>query len=171
MANGRRPGRTGEPAADEEVWQAAAVPVDLVVRFAETDAMGVVHHGAYVVWFEVGRVAWMAAAGMPYTEVVAAGHHFAVTGIQAHYRATARFGDTVRVVTRLARLRSRQVAFAYAIYQAQSGELLATGVSEHICVDLAGRMAKIPDAIEARLRAGAVELAARLSSVPKRTRF
>ena len=77
--------------------------------------MGVVHHSAYVVWFEVGRVAWMDAAGMPYAEVAAGGHHFAVTGIQVEYRTAAHFGETVTVVSRLARLRSRQVAFAYEV--------------------------------------------------------
>ncbi|HXF62447.1 MAG TPA: thioesterase family protein [Caldilineaceae bacterium] len=146
-------------AGDEAMWQAAAVPLELTVRFAETDLMGVVHHSAYIVWFEAGRVAWMEAAGVPYAEIAAGGHHFAVTGVQAEYRAAARFGHAVRVVTWLARLRSRQVAFRYEVRHAQSDELLATGVSEHICVDLEGRMAKIPQAVVERLRAGALRLA------------
>jgi len=137
----------------------ASVATDMLVRFAETDAMGVVHHGAYIVWFECGRVAWMVAAEMPYTEVAASGHHFAVTGVHAAYRASARFGDTVRIVTRLAKLRSRQVEFSYEIRNGADGVLLATGVSEHICVDLAGRMAKIPPAIFDRLQQGASRLA------------
>jgi acyl-CoA thioester hydrolase len=145
--------------ANEEVWQAAAVPLELVVRFAETDLMGVVHHSVYVVWFEAGRVAWMEAAGMPYAEIAAGGHHFAVTGIQAEYRTAARFGHAVQLITRLARLRSRQVAFQYEVRHAQTGDLLATGASEHICVDLEGRMAKIPSAVMERLRAGARLLA------------
>lgn len=136
-----------------------AVATDMVVRFAETDAMGVVHHGAYIVWFECGRVAWMVAAQMPYTEVAASGHHFAVTAVHAAYRASARFGDTVRIVTRLAKLRSRQVEFSYEIRNAADNLLLATGVSEHICVDLAGRMAKIPQTIFDRLQQGAARLA------------
>jgi acyl-CoA thioester hydrolase len=147
--------------ADEEVaqWARAAVPLDLTVRFAETDLMGVVHHSAYVVWFEAGRVAWMSAAGMPYAEIAATGHHFAVTAIHSEYRAAARFGDVVRVVTRLTRLRSRQVAFGYEVRHALTDERLAVGSSEHICVDLAGRMAKIPEAVVMRLTAGAEQLA------------
>ncbi len=144
---------------DERIWQAAAVPLDVTVRFAETDAMGVVHHATYIIWFEAGRVAWMAAAQMPYAEIAAGGHHFAVTSVQAEYRTAARFGDPVRVITWLARLRSRQVAFRYEARHAQSGELLAAGRSEHICVDLDGRMAKIPSAVVERLHAGAQRLA------------
>ena len=142
-----------------ESWARALVPLDLAVRFAETDLMRVVHHSAYVVWFEAGRVAWMAAAGMPYAEVASTGHHFAVTDIHAEYRAAARFGDVVRVISRLTRLRSRQVAFGYEVLNALTNERLATGSSEHICVDLDGRMAKIPEEVIARLVTGATRLA------------
>lgn len=147
--------------ADERVesWARAAVPLDLTVRFAETDLMGVVHHSSYVVWFEAGRVEWMAAAGMPYAEVAGTGHHFAVTAIHVEYRAAARFGDVIRVITRLTRLRSRQVAFGYEVYNAITDERLASGSSEHICVDLNGHMAKIPEDVIARLLVGAERLA------------
>lgn len=134
------------------------VAVDVDVRFAETDQMGVVHHASYVVWFEVGRVAWMKAVGMPYAEIAAGGHHLAVTAIHAEYRASARFGDTVRIHTRLAKLRSRQVEFAYELRNAADDSLLATGRSEHICVDLEGRMAKIPPNVLERLQQGAAML-------------
>lgn len=137
---------------------AAVVAVDVDVRFAETDLMGVVHHASYIVWFEIGRVAWMKAAGMPYTDIAASGHHFAVTGIQAAYRAPARFGDTVQISTRMAKLRSRQIEFAYELRILADNALIATGVSEHICVDLEGRMAKIPQWIIDRLFAGAASL-------------
>ena len=143
-----------------ESWSKATVALDLDVRFAETDLMGVVHHSVYVIWFEAGRVAWMTAAGMPYAEIAATGHHFAVTAIHADYRASARFGDVIRVMTRLTRLRSRQVTFTYEVRHAVTDERLAAGSSEHICVDLAGRMAKIPEAVAVRLVAGAERLAA-----------
>ena len=140
-------------------WMQAAVPLEVAVRFAETDLMGVVHHSSYIVWFEAGRVAWMEAAGMPYSEFSKSGHHFAVTAVQAEYRAAARFGDVVRVVTRLSRLRSRQVAFTYEVRHAVTNERLVTGFTEHICVDLDGRMAKIPPHVIDRLMAGAERLA------------
>lgn len=145
-------------------WIDGLHPLDITVRFAETDLMGVVHHGAYVIWFEAGRVAWMEAAGMAYTEIAQGGHHFAVTGITAEYRTAARFGDPICVVTRLARLRSRQVSFVYEVLRREADPspptLLATGRSDHICVDTGGRMAKIPDAVFERLQAGASRLAA-----------
>lgn len=133
----------------------APVAVNIEVRFAETDQMGVAHHSSYIVWFEMGRVAWMKTAGMPYTEVAGSGYNFAVTAIHAAYRASCRFGDTVQIVTRLATLRSRQVEFTYEVRNAVDYTLLATGSSEHICVDSAGRMTKIPPIIYERLLHGA----------------
>jgi acyl-CoA thioester hydrolase len=132
----------------------ASAALDLLVRFVETDGMGVVHHSNYLVWFEAARVHWMDAAGMPYAQVAAGGNHFAVTAAGVEYRAPARFGDTVRVTASLAQLRSRQVRFEYVVENAASGALLASGFTQHICVDLAGHMAKIPPAILDRLLDG-----------------
>lgn len=136
----------------------AAASLDLPVRFVETDAMGVVHHSNYLVWFEAARVHWMDAAGVPYAEVAAGGNHFAVTAAGIEYRAPARFGDVVRVTVTLAQLRSRQVRFEYVVENAASGVLLAGGYTQHTCVDLAGHMAKIPTTILDRMIDGMVRL-------------
>ena len=116
--------------------------------------MGIVHHSNYLVWFVAARVAWLDAAGVPYKEVADNGNHFAVTGVQVEYRAPARFGDVVRVTAAVERMRSRQVIFAYTVRNAADATLLATGRTEHISVDLSGRMASLPLAIYERLRAG-----------------
>ena len=36
----------------------------LRVRYAETDQMGVVYHGSYFAWLEVGRVEWCRQHGL-----------------------------------------------------------------------------------------------------------
>ena len=107
--------------------------------------MGVVHHSAYIVWFEAGRIAWLEAAGVPYAQVSAAGYNFAVIEVSAHYRMAIRFGDPVRVITRLTMLRSRQIEFEYEVRHRDDGSLFATGLSRHICVDREGRTSKIPE--------------------------
>src|SRR5690554_6107441 len=103
--------------------EGVSIPLDLTVRFAETDAMGVVHHSAYIVWFEAGRIAWLEAAGVPYAQVSAAGYNFAVIEVSAHYRMAIRFGDPVRVITRLTMLRSRQIEFEYEVRHRDDGSL------------------------------------------------
>lgn len=139
----------------------AAIDCDIAVRFVETDMMGVVHHSNYLVWFEAARVAWMDAAGMPYGELAAGGNHFAVTAVEVEYRTPARFGDIVRVRVGVSQMRSRQVSFVYTVRNAGDGTLLGTGSTEHICVDLSGRMAKIPQAAVERLGVGMARLTQR----------
>lgn len=136
---------TASPTADTNADVAGAVPLDITVRFAETDAMRVVHHSVYIVWFEAGRIAWLDAAAMPYTCISGAGYNFAVTDVQCRYRTAIRFGDPVQVLTRLRTLRSRQIEFAYEIRNRQTGLLYASGHTGHICVDETGRMTRMPD--------------------------
>ncbi len=135
------------------------VPVEFPVRFAETDQMGVVHHSVFAVWLEAGRIAWMEATGLPYEQVAAQGFNFAVTGLSIQYRTSATFGDSVRVVTYLETLRSRQIAFTYEVRKVHGNQLLATGTTDHICVDQTGQMARIPGTILKQMRTGADQLA------------
>lgn len=139
------------PVAKSGSIEGDAFPLDITVRFAETDQMGVVHHSGYVVWFEAGRVAWMEAAGMPYTEIAGAGFNFAVTDLQCRYRNAIRFGDPVQVVTRLGIFRSRQIEFLYKIRNRETEVIYADGHTRHICVDRAGRMTRVPEWIAERL--------------------
>jgi acyl-CoA thioester hydrolase len=132
----------------------ASTALELSVRFVETDGMGIVHHSNYLVWFEAARVHWMDVAGVPYAEVAAGGNHFAVTSACVEYRMPARFGNTVRITASLGHLRSRQVRFDYLVENVASGALLATGHTEHICVDLSGHMARIPQPIMERFAVG-----------------
>lgn len=148
----------------EELLAQATITTTIDVRFAETDAMGVVHHAAYVVWLETGRVAWLHAVGLPYAEIAGAGYHFAVTGLNVQYRASSTFGDTIRMVSRLYKLRSRQIEFGYTLYHADTHVTLATATSEHICVDLAGKMTRLPAGYLQRIEAGMVQLAERTES-------
>lgn len=143
-----------------ELLQRAQVTANVDVRFAETDAMGVVHHAAYVVWLEMGRIAWLDAVDVPYVEVAASGHHFAVTGVQIQYRTSCAFGDKVEIVTYVSSLRSRQIEFAYSLSHATNGTLIATAASEHICVNRTGKMSRLPVRFWERLQIGIRQLAA-----------
>ena len=47
--------------------QAFEIPIQ--VRYAETDAMGVVHHSSYFVWLELARVEWLKSLGIDYKQM------------------------------------------------------------------------------------------------------
>lgn len=116
------------------------------VRYAETDQMGVVHHAAYVVWFEEGRSAWMRALGSNYADFEASGYNLAVTEVYAHYRAPALYGRQVTVRTWTEELRSRTAKMCYEVLDTESGRTLVTGYTRHVCVDRKGHVVRIPEA-------------------------
>lgn len=122
------------------------VALPLEVRYAETDAMGVVHHSVYVVWMEAARVEFLKRAGLPYPELERSGFRLPVVQLGLTYRAAARFGDVVTVTCQLEDLQSRAARFGYSVEG--DGRLLAEGFTRHVCCDHDGRAVPLP----ARLR-------------------
>jgi acyl-CoA thioester hydrolase len=115
------------------------------VRYAETDQMGVVHHSAYIIWFEEGRSTWSRQVGHTYANLERSGYALAVSELGARYLASACYDQLVTVRTRVSQVRSRLIRFEYEVLNAETGALLATGFSEHICLDQQGRPARIPE--------------------------
>ena len=128
------------------------VEATLRVRYAETDAMGIVHHTNYIVWFEVGRGEYMHQQGHDYAHLETRGYYLPVIEVQARYLASARYADLVTVRTRVEEARSRQVTFAYEVVMAETGQLLATGRTKHVCVDEEGTIKTIPQEVREMLR-------------------
>lgn len=116
------------------------------VRYAETDQMGIVHHSAYIVWFEEGRSALSRHLGRPYAEFEQTGLALAVSEVSARYLVPARYDQRVTVRTRVGQVRSRQIRFEYEVYDSETGQCLVIGHTSHICLDPEGRAARIPDA-------------------------
>lgn len=106
-------------------------------RFAETDAMGIVHHSRYLAWFEAGRVEYLRRRGIDFAAWSRQGLHFAVIEAHLRYRRPVRFDDRVVVETRLDDVTRVKVRFAYRLLRhgADSEELLADGYTVLVCVD------------------------------------
>src|ERR1041384_3427448 len=69
------------------------------VRFGETDLMGIVHHGTYISYFEVGRVEYMRRRGLDYNSWTELGIHLPVVEAYVRYRRTARFDELLCIET------------------------------------------------------------------------
>ena len=114
------------------------------VRYAETDAMGVVHHSTYIVWFEEGRSHYLRSRGSNYADLEADGYFLAVSEVEARYLAPARYGQQVTVRARLESLRSRSISLQYEVVEATSETVLVTGRTKHVCIDGRGQVVTIP---------------------------
>jgi acyl-CoA thioester hydrolase len=110
--------------------------VELRVSFAETDAMGVAHHAAYLPYLESARVEYLRALGHPYRELRERdGIEFAVIGVDLRYRAPLRFDDAFTVSCALAERGRATFSLAYRV---ELGDLLVlSGRTRHAVVDRA----------------------------------
>jgi acyl-CoA thioester hydrolase len=114
------------------------------VRYAETDAMGVVYHTNYLIWFEVGRGEYMRQRGGDYADFEAQGSYLPVSEVDARFIAPARYGDLVIIRTWVEELRSRSLIMAYEAVMQETGQVLVTGHTRHICTDREGLVRVIP---------------------------
>ncbi|WP_329804968.1 acyl-CoA thioesterase [Flavobacterium facile] len=105
------------------------------VRYAETDQMGVVYHGNYAQYFEMGRVEWLRNLGISYKWMEENGVMLPVVSLQMNYKKPARYDDLLRVKTILKSQTSVKIEFDYEIYNEQN-DLLTTGYSMLVFVDM-----------------------------------
>jgi acyl-CoA thioester hydrolase len=115
----------------------------LRVRYAETDAMGIVHHSRYIPWFEVGRVNFLREIGLPYKQIEEMGFLFVITELGARYHKPAYFDDAVTIRTWLEKIHSRGMRLDYQIID-ESGETLVTGFTKLICTNQQGQPTRLP---------------------------
>jgi acyl-CoA thioester hydrolase len=116
------------------------------VRYAETDQMGVVYYANYLVWFEVGRVAWCKAKGFHYAEMESTdGRYLMVAEASCRYKAPAHFEEDIVVRTALAKASDRVIRYCYEICNKSTGQLLATGETAHIITNLDHRPVRLPE--------------------------
>ena len=116
---------------------------ELRVRYAETDAMGIVHHATYPVWMELGRSDFLRQLGQSYAEWEARGVRLVVNEIRVRFRAPARYDELVQVRTRIPEAGRRRMVFSYRIEQ--DGVLLADGESIHLVTSTDNRARVLPD--------------------------
>jgi acyl-CoA thioester hydrolase len=129
--------------------------IELRVRYAETDQMGVVYHANYFVWCEMARTELIRRRFLPYSELEKRGVVLAVAEASMRYLAPARYEDDVRVRTWISEVRSRTVTFDYEIERVGGSDppiRLATATTRLIGLGVDSRPRTLPrellDALE-----------------------
>ena len=122
----------------------SAHEIELRVRYAETDQMGVVYHANYLIWCEMGRTDFIRRLGMSYADMEKAGVSLAVSELSARFHAAARYDDVIRVRTTVADLRSRMITFDYVISNAATNQRLVSARTTLVSLDRAGRPISLP---------------------------
>jgi len=112
------------------------------VRFAETDAMGIVHHSRYLPYLEEARVEYLRHLGHPYDKLREEGVDYAVLEAYVQYRQPLRFDDMVQV--HLVMGGATRATFQIAYLLTVDGQVRATAVTVHGCVNTDGRPVRLP---------------------------
>jgi acyl-CoA thioester hydrolase len=121
--------------------------VQLRVRYSETDQMGVVYHGNYIPYFEIGRVEWLRDKGISYKTLEERGVALPIVSMTLNYKKPARYDDLLNVKTTFKNQTSVKIEFDCEITNEQN-ELLTTAHFILVFVDVkTGRPIAPPDYI------------------------
>lgn len=114
----------------------------VTVRYAETDMMGVVYHGNYLPWFEVGRTTLLKELGLSYRQLESEGYRLPVLEVAAKFVRPAVYDDTVTIITTLREKPLLRIRLEYEVKRGD--ELLATGHTVHAFIDREGKPVRPP---------------------------
>ena len=121
--------------------------IQIRVRYSETDQMGVVYHGNYVPYFEIGRVEWLRNKGISYKSMEESGIGLPIVNMNINYKKSARYDELLTVHTVFKSQTSVKIEFDCAIYN-EAKELLTTAQFLLVFVSLkTGKPTAPPDYI------------------------
>ena len=133
------------------------------VRFADTDAQGIAHNSAFLVWFEVARVEYLRAYAGGYQSLRDRGVEALVLESFCRYLLPVRFDDALVVHARCVGVRGARFRFDYAITRGE--ETVAEGWTAHACVDSTTlRPVRVPEWLVAAIRSAESSSSAAASS-------
>lgn len=111
-------------------------------HYYETDQMKIVHHSNYIRWFEEARIHHLDSIGIRFAALEAQGLVCPVLTLSAEYRQMVRFGESVKIFTRLNLYNGLRYGYSYEIWNERTDELCCTGESTH-CFLKEGRILKV----------------------------
>lgn len=124
--------------------------VELTVRYAECDPLGIVHHSRYFVYLEHARTEQLKQHGLTYVEMQKLGVAVVVADCQAKFRAPAYYDDTLILRVTLARVTALRIQHAYEILRRNPDGTrthLAEASTTLACVNLKGELVPVPKEI------------------------
>jgi acyl-CoA thioester hydrolase len=121
---------------EEDVNTPRVVESEVRVRYAETDAEGVVYYANHFVYMEVGRVNYFRALGVDPGHLEHSGQGIVITEAACRYHAPARFDDRLIIRAWVENVRRSSFTFVYEIVHAEDRRLIAAGRTVQVFVDL-----------------------------------
>lgn len=112
--------------------------ISLRIRYGETDQMGVVYHGNYPQYLELGRVEWLRSLGISYKSMEDNGCILPVISLSLNYKKPAVYDELITVTTKLVKIPTVRIEFEYEITDENQG-LIATANTQLAFLDKSTR--------------------------------
>ena len=107
----------------------------LIVRYAETDQMGIVHHSNYPIWFEAGRTDFIKEMGIPYSKIEEKGILLPLIELSCKYKSAAKYEDEIIIKTRIKEATYARIRFYYEVFRSGEPDVLTSGETVHALTD------------------------------------
>ncbi|CAG36459.1 acyl-CoA thioesterase [Desulfotalea psychrophila] len=124
------------------------------VRYADTDAGGVVYNANYLKYFEIGRSEMMREHVCSYKVIEDAGILLPVTESFTRYKAPAHYDDLLIIETEVTELKKFTCKFSYRISRDDGSKrprLIARGYTVHAGINQEGKLVVLPEEIHAKI--------------------
>jgi acyl-CoA thioester hydrolase len=118
---------------------------DVIVRFSDTDAMGIVHFNKYFIYFEDGFISFLTSLGWSPGENLKKGIVFPIVESHCKYKASAKFGDVLEVVTKIEKFSTHSLTCTHEVLRKSNKEVLAFGTLVRVCYSLDQKKVPIKD--------------------------
>ncbi len=126
--------------------------IEIRIRYGETDQMGVVYHGNYPQYLEMGRVEWLRQFGISYRKMEEEGIKLPVISLCINFKKPAKYDDVISVTTQLKKLPTAKIEFEYII-ENQKGEVLVEAETSLAFIDMkTERPMRCPDYLFEKLK-------------------
>lgn len=108
--------------------------IQIRVRYGETDQMGVVYHGNYPLYLEMGRIEWLRKLGISYKDMEENGVMLPVISLNINYKKSAVYDDIINVKTQLKNRPTAKIEFEYEITN-EKGDVLTLASTTLVFID------------------------------------
>lgn len=112
---------------------------EIRVRFNETDPLGIVWHGHYIVYFEDGREAFGREHGLSYLDIQKAGYLTPIVKSTCEHFLPLKYGETFRIETTFVNSVAAKLIFKYELFN-QDNKLVCSGETIQVFLENNGTL-------------------------------
>ncbi len=110
------------------------------VYYSDTDAYGVVWHGSYLRWLEMGRVELCEMMGHNLIELEAQDIVLPVVNLNVKYKSSAKLNDEIVVETSIQKYNALSVTFEQKIKSKNSDKTFVEALIDVVAIDNNGKL-------------------------------